>query len=122
MVLSFLTKNRSVVPTHLRDCELALIRLLGAKKLVAQQPLTRLVPTDEFVPIMFDQHPNAEWKQAFGPRNLQALAIEPKVCEPVKFTKDPRYSSDTGEKPEKSAAAAWFSWLCLMCDLILFFA
>lgn len=67
----------------------------GAKKLVAQQPLTRLVPTDEFVPIMFDQHPNAEWKQAFGPRNLQALAIEPKVCEPVKFTKDPRYSSDT---------------------------
>ena len=55
------------------------------------------MPTDEFVPIMFDQHPNAEWKKAFGPRNLQALAIDPTICEPARFTNDPQYSSDTGE-------------------------
>ena len=29
----------------------------GAWKLVQQNPLTKLVPVDEYLPIMFDQHP-----------------------------------------------------------------
>ena len=29
----------------------------GAKKLMDQRPLTKLVPVDEYLPIMFDKHP-----------------------------------------------------------------
>ena len=29
----------------------------GAAKLLAAQPLTKLLPVDEFLPIMFDKHP-----------------------------------------------------------------
>lgn len=34
-----------------------LITLEGAKKLVAANPLPKLVPVDEYLPIMFDRHP-----------------------------------------------------------------
>ncbi|KAM6182740.1 inactive glycosyltransferase 25 family member 3 isoform 3-T3 [Erethizon dorsatum] len=34
------------------------LSLAGAHKLLASQPLRRMVPVDEFLPIMFDQHPN----------------------------------------------------------------
>ena len=33
------------------------IRLSGAKKLIAGNPLPKMVPVDEYIPIMFDQHP-----------------------------------------------------------------
>lgn len=33
------------------------ITLEGAKKLLAPNPLQRFVPVDEYIPIMFDQHP-----------------------------------------------------------------
>lgn len=29
----------------------------GARKLLAAQPLTRMLPVDEFLPVMFDKHP-----------------------------------------------------------------
>lgn len=29
----------------------------GATKLLDQQPLTKMVPVDEYLPIMFDRHP-----------------------------------------------------------------
>lgn len=34
-----------------------LITLEGAKKLISANPLPKLVPVDEFLPIMFDRHP-----------------------------------------------------------------
>ena len=34
-----------------------IIRLSGAKKLIAGDPLTKLLPVDEYIPIMFDDHP-----------------------------------------------------------------
>lgn len=33
------------------------LSLAGARKLLAAQPLRRMLPVDEFLPIMFDQHP-----------------------------------------------------------------
>lgn len=30
---------------------------IGASKLLEQRPLTKLVPVDEYLPIMFDKHP-----------------------------------------------------------------
>jgi len=29
----------------------------GARKLLAQKPLQNLLPVDEYLPVMFDQHP-----------------------------------------------------------------
>ena len=34
-----------------------LLRLSGARKLLDQKPLGKMVPVDEYLPIMFDQHP-----------------------------------------------------------------
>ena len=34
-----------------------IISLSGAKKLLAQEPLGKMVPVDEYLPIMFDKHP-----------------------------------------------------------------
>ena len=33
------------------------LTLDGAKKLVAGEPLGKMVPVDEYLPIMFDKHP-----------------------------------------------------------------
>lgn len=33
------------------------LSLAGARKLLASRPLQRMLPVDEFLPIMFDQHP-----------------------------------------------------------------
>ncbi len=30
---------------------------VGAHKLLAQDPLSRLIPVDEYLPVMFDRHP-----------------------------------------------------------------
>ena len=33
-----------------------IIRLSGARKLIAAEPLKQMIPVDEFIPIMFDDH------------------------------------------------------------------
>lgn len=33
------------------------LSLAGARKLLASQPLHRMLPVDEFLPVMFDRHP-----------------------------------------------------------------
>lgn len=40
---------------------------------------------DEFLPIMYNKHPNKAWKDQFSEeeRNLKAFAIYPVVLEPV---------------------------------------
>lgn len=34
-----------------------LITLQGAKKLLNAEPLTKMLPVDEFLPVMYDKHP-----------------------------------------------------------------
>ena len=45
----------------------------GAEKLIKGQPFGQLVPVDEYLPIMFDKHPESRWKEAFSNRNLKVF-------------------------------------------------
>ena len=71
------------------------ISLEGAKKLLAAEPLKRLVPVDEFLPIMFDQHPNETWKSNFKTRNVIAWSANPLILFPTHYTGEEGYISDT---------------------------
>jgi collagen beta-1,O-galactosyltransferase len=71
------------------------ITLEGAKKLLAAKPLERLIPVDEFLPIMFNQHPNDTWKSNFENRNLIAWSVNPLLIYPTHYTGEEGYISDT---------------------------
>jgi collagen beta-1,O-galactosyltransferase len=71
------------------------ITLEGARKLLASEPLTRLLPVDEFLPIMFDEHPNDTWKLKYETRNLIAWSVNPLILFPTHYTGDDGYISDT---------------------------
>ncbi|XP_049629984.1 inactive glycosyltransferase 25 family member 3 [Suncus etruscus] len=71
------------------------LSLLGARKLLASKPLHRMLPVDEFLPIMFDQHPNEEYKAHFWPRDLQAFSARPLLTAPTHYAGDTEWLSDT---------------------------
>lgn len=74
-----------------------ILSISGAQKLLNQRPLNRLVPVDEYLPIMFDKHPSEEWKKNFTPRDLVALSADPLLCFPTHYTGEANYISDTEE-------------------------
>lgn len=47
----------------------------GAEKLLKGEPFGRLVPVDEYLPIMFDRHPESRWKDPFPNRDLKVIAV-----------------------------------------------
>jgi len=67
----------------------------GAAKLLAEKPLGKMVPVDEYLPIMYDRHPNATWKSHYNNRNLKALSVEPLLVHPTHYTGEKGYISDT---------------------------
>ncbi|XP_025413911.1 glycosyltransferase 25 family member-like isoform X1 [Sipha flava] len=67
----------------------------GAKKLLNADPLKKLLPVDEFLPIMFNQHPKTEWLEQFDERNLIALSASPLLVYPIRYTSEDGYVSDT---------------------------
>ncbi|XP_051525644.1 procollagen galactosyltransferase 2-like isoform X2 [Myxocyprinus asiaticus] len=67
----------------------------GAKKLLAAQPLGKMLPVDEFLPVMFNKHPNTAYMSHFDPRNLLAFSVEPLLLYPTHYTGEPGYFSDT---------------------------
>ena len=71
------------------------ITLEGAKKLLASEPLKRLLPVDEYLPIMFDEHPNDTWKHKYETRNLDAWSVHPLLLFPTHYTGEDGYISDT---------------------------
>uniref|UniRef100_A0A914DW51 Glycosyltransferase 25 family member n=1 Tax=Acrobeloides nanus TaxID=290746 RepID=A0A914DW51_9BILA len=71
------------------------LSLNGASKLIHADPLSRLLAIDEFLPIMYDKHPNKEWASYFPSRNLLAYAVYPVVVVPERYTHQPGYVSDT---------------------------
>ncbi|KAM5184102.1 inactive glycosyltransferase 25 family member 3 isoform 1-T1 [Callospermophilus lateralis] len=71
------------------------LSLAGARKLLASQPLHRMLPVDEFLPIMFDQHPNEQYKAHFWPRDLQAFSAQPLLAAPTHYAGDAEWLSDT---------------------------
>lgn len=72
-----------------------IINLKGARKLVSAKPLQKMVALDEFLPIMFNKHPDPEWSSQFYPRNLIALTAEPLLLYPTHYIGDKGYFSDT---------------------------
>lgn len=71
------------------------LSLAGARKLLASQPLRRMLPVDEFLPVMFDQHPNDQYKAHFWPRDLQAFSAQPLLASPTHYAGDAEWLSDT---------------------------
>jgi len=71
------------------------ITLSGARKLLSAKPLEKMIAVDEFLPIMFNKHTNAEWSSHFYPRNLVAMTAEPLLLYPTHYVGDKGYFSDT---------------------------
>ncbi|XP_041666789.1 procollagen galactosyltransferase 2 [Cheilinus undulatus] len=71
------------------------ISLQGAQKLLNAEPLSKMMPVDEFLPIMYDKHPNADYKSHFPNRNLQAFSTHPLLVQPCHYAGDPEWVSDT---------------------------
>ncbi|KAK6309070.1 hypothetical protein J4Q44_G00205330 [Coregonus suidteri] len=67
----------------------------GAKKLLAAQAFSKMLPVDEFLPVMFNKHPNSDFMSHFEPRDLKAFSVEPLLLYPTHYTGEPGYVSDT---------------------------
>ncbi|XP_023029681.2 glycosyltransferase 25 family member [Leptinotarsa decemlineata] len=76
----------------------------GARKLLDADPLSRLVPVDEYLPILFDKHPQESWKGHFPRRNLGAFSAAPLLLYPTHYTGDKGYISDTEDSVIVSGA------------------
>ncbi|XP_028515953.1 probable inactive glycosyltransferase 25 family member 3 [Exaiptasia diaphana] len=76
-----------------------MINLQGARKLMSAKPLTKMMAIDEFIPVMYDRHPNKEWSSHFNPRNLVAMTAEPLLLYPTHYIGDEGYVSDTETTP-----------------------
>uniref|UniRef100_A0AAY5EG09 Glycosyl transferase family 25 domain-containing protein n=1 Tax=Electrophorus electricus TaxID=8005 RepID=A0AAY5EG09_ELEEL len=71
------------------------LSLQGAKKLLDAKPLGKMLPVDEFLPVMFNKHPKEEYMAYFEKRNLLAFSVEPLLLYPTHYTGEPGYVSDT---------------------------
>ena len=71
------------------------LSLNGARKLLAPEPLKKMVPVDEYLPIMYDRQPNEYWSSFFPTRDLIAYAIQPSLIFPTHYTGEPSHVSDT---------------------------
>ncbi|XP_061682146.1 procollagen galactosyltransferase 2 isoform X1 [Syngnathoides biaculeatus] len=71
------------------------LSLQGATKLLDAEPFAKMLPVDEFLPVMFNKHPNAEYMSHYEPRDLRAFSVEPLLIYPTHYTGEPGYISDT---------------------------
>ncbi|XP_041848732.1 procollagen galactosyltransferase 2 isoform X2 [Melanotaenia boesemani] len=71
------------------------LSLSGAKKLLQAEPLNKMLPVDEFLPIMFNKHPKDEYMQYYKQRDVKAFSVEPLLLFPTHYTGEPGYFSDT---------------------------
>ncbi|XP_053549831.1 procollagen galactosyltransferase 2 isoform X2 [Bombina bombina] len=67
----------------------------GAQKLIAAEPLNKMLPVDEFLPVMFDKHPVEKYNEYYESRDLKAFSTEPLLIYPTHYTGQPGYVSDT---------------------------
>jgi collagen beta-1,O-galactosyltransferase len=71
------------------------LSLRGARMLVNENPIQKILPVDEYLPIMYDHHPNENWKNHFKNRKLKAYAFQPAIITPTHYFGEPNYISDT---------------------------
>ncbi|XP_071636841.1 glycosyltransferase 25 family member isoform X1 [Temnothorax longispinosus] len=67
----------------------------GAKKLIGAMPLGKLIPVDEFLPILSDTHPKKQWVAQFPTRDLIILSTNPLLIYPTHYTGEDGHISDT---------------------------
>ncbi|KAE8611418.1 hypothetical protein XENTR_v10012442 [Xenopus tropicalis] len=67
----------------------------GAEKLIAAEPFNKMLPVDEFLPVMFNKHPVKKYLEYYESRNLKAFSAEPLLVYPTHYTGQPGYFSDT---------------------------
>lgn len=67
----------------------------GARKLVAAEPLNKMLPVDEFLPVMYNKHPVDTYMEFYHPRDLKAFSAEPLLLYPTHYTGQVGYFSDT---------------------------
>lgn len=67
----------------------------GAKKLIDAMPLGKLVPVDEYLPILSNKHPKEEWAAKFPIRDLIILSTNPLLIYPTHYTGEDGHISDT---------------------------
>ncbi|KAF6202039.1 hypothetical protein GE061_004435, partial [Apolygus lucorum] len=72
-----------------------LLSARGADKLLEQDPLSNVLPVDEYLPILYDKHPADEWKDFYPKRDLVALSAEPLIIYPTRYLHEEGYISDT---------------------------
>ncbi|CAG9539729.1 unnamed protein product [Cercopithifilaria johnstoni] len=83
-----------------------MLSLNGARKLLGGNPLKKLLPVDEYIPIMFNKHLNTTWKSAFPHRDLIAYTIYPTIVVPERYTYQHGYFSDTEDSDIVDLASA----------------
>ncbi|XP_044295261.1 procollagen galactosyltransferase 2 isoform X2 [Varanus komodoensis] len=71
------------------------ISLKGAQKLIGAEPFGKMLPVDEFLPVMYNKHPVAAYMEHYEPRDLKAFSAEPLLIYPTHYTGQPGYLSDT---------------------------
>ncbi|XP_065265570.1 procollagen galactosyltransferase 2 [Emys orbicularis] len=67
----------------------------GAQKLIGAEPFSKMLPVDEFLPIMYNKHPVEKYKEYYESRDLKAFSAEPLLIYPTHYTGQPGYLSDT---------------------------
>ncbi|XP_054039405.1 procollagen galactosyltransferase 1 isoform X4 [Rissa tridactyla] len=86
------------------------LSLRGARKLLAAEPLGKMLPVDEFLPVMFDKHPLADYSRHFPRRDLAAFSAEPLLVFPTHYTGEEGYVSDTETSVLWDDAATATDW------------
>uniref|UniRef100_A0A8C9VE75 procollagen galactosyltransferase n=1 Tax=Scleropages formosus TaxID=113540 RepID=A0A8C9VE75_SCLFO len=72
-----------------------MMSLQGASKLLKADPLSKMLPVDEFLPVMYNKHPISDYMEHFETRDLKAFSAEPLLVFPTHYSGDPGYISDT---------------------------
>ncbi|NXE41588.1 GT252 galactosyltransferase, partial [Ptilorrhoa leucosticta] len=67
----------------------------GAQKLIGAEPFGKMLPVDEFLPIMYNKHPVTKYMEYYESRDLKAFSAEPLLVYPTHYTGQPGYLSDT---------------------------
>ncbi|KAJ6224461.1 hypothetical protein RDWZM_003006 [Blomia tropicalis] len=86
-----------------------MITRTGIEKLLRANPLRRLIPVDEFLPIMYGAHRNTTLALMYDRvEHLNALSLQNLIISPTHYVGDPLYISDTedsGKISDKNTAA-----------------
>ncbi|XP_071656255.1 procollagen galactosyltransferase 2-like isoform X2 [Patagioenas fasciata] len=71
------------------------ISFQGVQKLIGAEPFGKMLPVDEFLPVMYNKHPVAKYMEYYKSRDLKAFSAEPLLVYPTHYTGQPGYLSDT---------------------------